>query len=68
MDERSKVAFFEEKIKKETELALKQGKHSKETEFIKNALSEGLSLDVISKLTGVSIEIITELKSLKSNP
>ncbi len=45
------------------EFGLKKGEEMKSIEIAKNALKEGFSSEIISKLTGLSIEEMEVLKS-----
>ncbi|GAA0126507.1 hypothetical protein UT300019_24100 [Clostridium sp. CTA-19] len=57
-----------EKILKDRVSALNtaktQGENEKALEIIKNSLNQGLSIDIISKITGKTIEEINEIKDL----
>jgi len=49
-------------IQKGKEEGLKEGEKKAKIEIVKNSLKEGLDIDIISKLTGLTIEEIKKIK------
>ncbi|MFD3157345.1 hypothetical protein ACFIJ5_10860 [Haloimpatiens sp. FM7330] len=46
------------------EEGIKEGENKKSIEIIKNSLMQGLSVDIISKITGKNIDEIEKIKKL----